>query len=66
MTAKGLILQAEEPYRTQMLENAYPVVLLCEYIKLSSCLAYMFTWGESPQGYEYWEKYHDNLIKKGL
>lgn len=66
MTAKDLILQAEEPYRTQMLENAHSVVLFCEYTRLSFCLACMFTWGESPQGHEYWKKYHDNLIKQGL
>lgn len=66
MTAKDLILQAEEPYRTQMLENAHPVVLMCEYTRLSHCLAYMFEWENSPQKHKYWEDYETYLIKQGL
>jgi len=66
MIVKDLILQADEPYRTQMLENANVLVLLSEYHKLSFCLAYMFSWNQSPQGYKYWEKYYDTLIKQGL
>ena len=66
MTARELIEQAEEPYRTQMLENADKPVLEVEMSKLRHCLSYLFAWSESPQGYEYWEKYHDELIKKGL
>jgi len=66
MTAKDLILQADEPYRSQMLENAHPVVLLCEYTRLSSCLAYMFDWELSPQKHQYWMDYENYLIKKGL
>lgn len=66
MTAKDLILQAEEPYRTQMLENANPLVLICEYTKLSNCLGYLFFWKDSLQGRKYWEDYYDTLIKQGL
>lgn len=66
MTARKLIETAEEPYRTQMLEVAHPVVLMCEYTRLSSCLSYMFDWEESPQKHKYWEGYETYLIKKGL
>lgn len=66
MTAKDLILQAEEPYRTQMLENANPLVLVCEYTRLSSCISVLFTWKGSPQLHQYWEDYYYSLIKQGL
>lgn len=66
MTAKDLILQAEEPYRTQMLENANPLVLLCEYTRLSSCLASLFYWDRTQQGHRYWWDYEEYLIKQGL
>lgn len=67
MTAKDLIQKAEEPYRTQMLENSNVLVLLSEnFTKLSYLLGYLFVWVNTEQGYEYWEKYYDNLIKKGL
>jgi len=66
MTARDLILQAEEPYRTRMLENAHPVTILCEYSRLSICLAYLFEWELSPQGHQYWWDYENYLIKQGL
>lgn len=66
MTAKDLILQAEEPYRSQMLENANPIVLVCEYSRLSICLGHLFHWELSPQRHQYWWDYENYLIKQGL
>jgi hypothetical protein len=66
MTAKDLILQADEPYRTQMFQNAHPVTVLCKYTTLSHCLPYLFDWEVSPQGRKYWSNYEKHLIKQGL
>lgn len=66
MTARELINQAEEPYRTQILENADKPVLEVETDRLSFILSYLFCWELSPQKHRYWLEYENELIKKGL
>ena len=66
MTARDLINQSEEPYKSQMLENAHPITIMGEYSRLSVCLSYLFEWNKSPQGYLYWSDYERKLIALGL
>jgi|Laugrespbdmm15sn_2_1035079.scaffolds.fasta_scaffold00185_10 hypothetical protein len=68
MILKDLVEKAEEPYRTQMLQQANQLVLLSDFPKgrLSYSIAYMFYWNESPQGWDYWNEYEKQLIKQGL
>ena len=68
MILKELVEKAEEPYRSQMLDQTSQLVLFNDFPKkkLSYLISYMFFWHESPQGWNYWNEYEKKLIKQGL
>ena len=68
MTIRDLINTAEEPYRSQLLENCdnYCIDDTVTYDKLSDEIYLMFVWEDSPQRHIYWRDYVDYLKSKGL
>jgi len=56
-TAKEWFQKLPEPYRTQALENSD--VLKIKYQSLPDAIMGNFTWDDTPQGDEYWDKIHD-------
>ena len=66
MTALEKIQTLEEPYRSQIIENANIDLTNSYNGSISDTLGYLFIWAKSPQGLKYWQKYEQYLIKKGL
>jgi hypothetical protein len=56
-TAKEWFQKLPEPYRTQALENSDGLKI--KYQSLPDALMGNFTWDDTPQGDEYWDKIHD-------
>jgi len=63
-TVKEWLETLDEPYRSQALENGNIQYASITEDNVYEALWGAFNWGESPQGYEYWNRFHDTLLYK--
>lgn len=53
-----------EPYRTQALNNANIFLLDQEETNMEDAFYNGFFWAFSPEGYDYWEEFINNISRK--
>jgi hypothetical protein len=63
-TIKEWIEEAEEPYRTQMLNNTSEDTLKDKAESLLDALYGAFIWENSPEEHEYWSNYKNTLLEE--
>lgn len=51
----------QEPYRSKAIKNMRSWHMNVYTPNLSTALRNSFDWNESPEGYEYWNDYHNRL-----
>ena len=60
-TIAGWLNTLPEPYRTQALENMDEDGGDCEADNAVQAVNRAFWWGSSPEGYDYWNNFHQTL-----
>jgi hypothetical protein len=63
-TTKEHLELFDEPFRTQALKNSDNDILNNKYLHPEEALLSSFNWGDSPEGFYYWDDYYISLENK--